>query len=110
MIDGVDILSLSVGPDEPPEEALTFLALFEIFMLAAHRAGVFVVQAAGNHGPGPYSVISYSPWSVGVAACDTDRSFPGTLILSDGQKISGIGLSGTQVCVKFRFWLNSTDS
>ncbi|XP_031132005.1 subtilisin-like protease SBT2.4 [Ipomoea triloba] len=95
VIDGVDILSLSVGPDEPPEEALTFLALFEIFMLAAHRAGVFVVQAAGNHGPGPYSVISYSPWSVGVAACDTDRSFPGTLILGDGHKISGIGLSGS---------------
>ncbi|VFQ88628.1 unnamed protein product [Cuscuta campestris] len=95
VLDGVDILSLSIGPDDPPEEALTFLTLFEIFMLAAHKAGVFVVQAAGNHGPGPYSVISFSPWTVGVAACDTDRSFPGTLILGDGQKISGIGLSGS---------------
>ncbi|CAH9081619.1 unnamed protein product, partial [Cuscuta epithymum] len=64
-------------------------------MLAAHKAGVFVVQAAGNHGPSPYSVISFSPWTVGVAACDTDRSFPGSLILGDGKKISGIGLSAS---------------
>ncbi|XP_059298650.1 subtilisin-like protease SBT2.4 [Lycium ferocissimum] len=94
VLDGVDILSLSVGPDEPPEGTLTFLSLFEIFMLAAHKAGTFIVQAAGNEGPSPYSIISYSPWAVGVAACDTDRTYSATLILGNGLKIGGVGLSG----------------
>ncbi|GLT72653.1 hypothetical protein SLA2020_445650 [Shorea laevis] len=92
--DGVDILSLSVGPDEPPEDTLTFLSLFDIVMLFARRAGVFVVQAAGNHGPSPSTVLSYSPWTVGAAASGTDRSFPGSLILGNGEKIGGVGLSG----------------
>lgn len=94
-MDGVDILTLSVGPDEPPEDTLTFLSMFDIFMLSARKAGVFVAQAAGNHGPGPYTVVSYSPWAVGVAACDTDRRYSSTLILGNGQQIGGVGLSGS---------------
>uniref|UniRef100_A0A7N0UJT0 Subtilisin-like protease SBT2.4 n=1 Tax=Kalanchoe fedtschenkoi TaxID=63787 RepID=A0A7N0UJT0_KALFE len=94
VIDGVDILTLSVGPDEPPEDSVTFLGLFDLVMLNARRAGVFVVQAAGNNGPGPYTVVSYSPWAVGVAASNTDRIYPGTLVLGNGQKIAGVGLSG----------------
>ncbi|KAL8461522.1 hypothetical protein ACS0TY_032851 [Phlomoides rotata] len=94
VLDGVDILSLSIGPDEPPEDTITFLGAFDIFMLSARKAGVLVVQAVGNQGPGPYTVVSYSPWTVGVAASSTNRSYPGTLILGDGQKISGVGLSG----------------
>ncbi|KMT04098.1 hypothetical protein BVRB_8g185510 [Beta vulgaris subsp. vulgaris] len=92
--DGVDILTLSVEPDEPGEGTVTFLDVFEIFTLLARRAGVFVVQAAGNKGPGPSTVVSLSPWSVGVAACSTDRSYPATLFLGNGQKIVGVGLSG----------------
>ncbi|XP_057764971.1 subtilisin-like protease SBT2.4 [Salvia miltiorrhiza] len=94
VLDGVDILTLSIGPDAPPDDRVTFLSAFDIFMLSARKAGVFVAQAVGNQGPAPYSVVSYSPWSFGVAACNTDRSYPGTLILGNGQKISGIGLSG----------------
>lgn len=94
VLDGVDILTLSIGPDAPPEDTVTFLGAFEIFMLSAHRAGVFVVQAVGNQGPGPYTVVSYSPWAFGVASCRTDRTYPGTLILGNSQRISGIGLSG----------------
>ncbi|KAM3320292.1 hypothetical protein P3S67_007492 [Capsicum chacoense] len=97
VLDGVDILSLSIGPEEPPEDTITLLSLFEIFMLAAHKAGTLVVQAAGNEGPSPYSVISYSPWAVGVASCDTDRTYPATLILGNGLKIAGVGLSGATV-------------
>ncbi|KAF5197933.1 Subtilisin-like protease [Thalictrum thalictroides] len=91
--DGVDILTLSIGPDEPPEDTITFLSVFDIFMLFAQRAGIFVVQAAGNHGPEPSSVVAYSPWAVAVAACNTDRSFPASLILGDGRIINGVGLS-----------------
>ncbi|XP_023742898.2 subtilisin-like protease SBT2.4 [Lactuca sativa] len=92
--DGVDILSLSIGPDEPPEKTITMLSMFDIFMLFAHKAGIFVVQAAGNRGPGPYSTVSYSPWAVGVASCDTDRTYPSSLVLGNGQRFNGIGLSG----------------
>ncbi|KAF9590110.1 hypothetical protein IFM89_030858 [Coptis chinensis] len=92
--DGVDILTLSIGPDEPPEDTISFLSVFEIFMLFAQRAGTFVIQAAGNHGPEPSSVVSFSPWAVGVAACRTDRRFPGSLILGNGTRVKGIGLSG----------------
>lgn len=95
-MDGVDILTLSIGPDEPPDDTLTFLSVFEIFMLSARKAGVFVVQAAGNHGPDLYSVVSYSPWAVGVAASGTDRSYSSTLILGNGQRITGVGLSGVE--------------
>lgn len=93
-MDGVDIITMSIGPDEPPEDTLTFLSMFEIFMLSARKAGVFVAQAVGNQGPGPYTVVAYSPWAVGVAACDTDRHYNSTLILGSGQQIGGVGLSG----------------
>ncbi|KAJ9136391.1 hypothetical protein P3X46_033475 [Hevea brasiliensis] len=93
IMDGVDILTLSVGPDEPPEDTLTFLSVFDVFMLFAQRAGVFVVQAAGNNGPALSTVVSYSPWAVGVAACSTDRNFPGSLLFGNGQKVGGEGLS-----------------
>lgn len=99
-MDGVDILTLSIGPDEPPDDTLTFLSVFEIFMLSARKAGVFVVQAAGNHGPDLYSVVSYSPWAVGVAASSTDRSYSCTLILGNGQRITGVGLSGVKCVMK----------
>ncbi|KAK9151588.1 hypothetical protein Syun_009897 [Stephania yunnanensis] len=89
--DGVDILTLSVGPDEPPKDTISFLNVFEIFMLQARRAGVFVVQAVGNKGPSPSTVVSFSPWAVGVAAANMDRSFSSTLILGNGQKIEGAG-------------------
>ncbi|KAE8686376.1 Subtilisin-like protease SBT2.4 [Hibiscus syriacus] len=38
--DGVDILNLSIGPDEPPQDSVTFLSIFDIAMLFARRAGV----------------------------------------------------------------------
>ncbi|GKC05387.1 subtilisin-like protease SBT2.4 [Tanacetum coccineum] len=84
----------SHGPDTPPKKTLTMLSMFDIFMLFARKAGVLVIQAAGNRGPGPYTTASYSLWAVGVASCDTDRTYPGSLVLGNGQRISGIGLSG----------------
>ncbi|CAN0912550.1 Subtilisin-like protease SBT2.4 [Linum grandiflorum] len=92
--DGVDILTVSVGPDTPPEDTtVTFLSVFDIAMLYARRSGIFVVQAAGNLGPDPSTVVSYSPWAMSVAACTTDRTYPASLLLGDGQLVHGIGLS-----------------
>ncbi|KAB2078452.1 hypothetical protein ES319_A06G163800v1 [Gossypium barbadense] len=91
--DGVDILTLSIGPEEPPQDTVTFLSIFDIAMLFARRAGVFVVQAAGNSGPGPSTVLSYSPWVVGAAASRTDRRYAASLLLGNGLNVSGVGLS-----------------
>lgn len=91
----MDILALSVGPDKPPETIPTVLGVFDVVLLFARRAGVLVVQAAGNRGPYPSTVISFSPWVVGVAASSTDRIYPGSLLLGNGITVPGVGLSGT---------------
>ncbi|CAH2048010.1 unnamed protein product [Thlaspi arvense] len=101
IMDGVDVLTLSVGPDEPPVGKPTVLGIFDLAMLLARKAGVFVVQAVGNHGPSPSSVLSYSPWVLGVAAGNTDRSYPASLILDGGQTVQGVGLSGPTLGAPF---------
>ncbi|KAK4774902.1 hypothetical protein SAY86_009837 [Trapa natans] len=92
--DGVDILSLSVGPNSPPSNTkTTFLNPFDATLLSAVKAGVFVAQAAGNGGPFPKSLVSYSPWITAVAAAIDDRQYKNHLILGNGKILAGIGLS-----------------
>ncbi|KAJ0989574.1 hypothetical protein J5N97_007930 [Dioscorea zingiberensis] len=91
--DRVDVIVLSVGPDEAAEGILTFMSIFEIMLLFARRAGVFVVQAAGNKGPGEATVVSFSPWAVGAAAASTARVYSSNLLLGDGAQLFGLGLS-----------------
>jgi hypothetical protein len=93
--DGVDILSLSVGPNTPPSsgESATFLNPFEVALLSAVKAGVFVVQAGGNGGPYPKTMVSFSPWITSVAAGVDDRSYKNTLFLGNGKSLPGIGIS-----------------
>eukprot|EP01018_Ginkgo_biloba_P027150 Gb_21511 [translate_table: standard] len=92
--DGVDILNLSVGPNSPPATArTTFLNPFDVALLSAVKAGVFVVQAAGNGGPFPKTMVSFSPWITSVAAGVDDRSYKNTIFLGNGKNLSGIGLA-----------------
>lgn len=92
--DGVDILSLSVGPNSPPATTkTTFLNPFDATLLAAVKAGVFVAQAAGNGGPFPKTLVSYSPWITSVAAAIDDRRYKNHLNLGNGKILAGIGLS-----------------
>ncbi|XP_071742108.1 subtilisin-like protease SBT2.6 [Rutidosis leptorrhynchoides] len=92
--DGVDILNLSVGPNSPPATTrTTFLNPFDATLLSAVKAGVFVVQAAGNGGPFAKSLVSYSPWIVSVAAAVDDRRYKNHLTLGNGKILAGIGLS-----------------
>jgi hypothetical protein len=94
--DKVDVLVLSVGPDERPASKVTFLSMLDVALLYARRAGVFVAQAAGNRGPAESSVVSYSPWVTTVAAATTGRNYTSSLVLGDGRRIPGLGLSGTK--------------
>ncbi|KAF5749387.1 subtilisin-like protease [Tripterygium wilfordii] len=92
--DGVDILSLSVGPNSPPATTkTTFLNPFDATLLAAVKAGVFVAQAAGNGGPFPKTLVSYSPWIASVAAAIDDRRYKNHLTLGNGKILRGICLS-----------------
>jgi hypothetical protein len=66
---------------------------FDATLLGAVKAGVFVAQAAGNGGPFPKSLVSYSPWIVSVAAAIDDRRYKNHLILGNGNILAGLGLS-----------------
>lgn len=108
--DNVDILSLSIGPGGPPPGISTYFNIFDMAMLSANKAGVFVVQAAGNAGPSPQSVLSFSPWICSVAASVHDRSYPNSLILGNNATVQGIGLAS--ICNKTFLvlpMLNATD-
>lgn len=100
----MDVIVLSIGPNEAPRDTVTFMNAFDIFLLFARRAGIFVVQAAGNKGPAESTVISYSPWAVGVASSTTGRTYTSTLVLGDGHRAQGVGLTGL---LQFSNFLNS---
>ncbi|KAG9140883.1 hypothetical protein Leryth_010406 [Lithospermum erythrorhizon] len=93
--DGVDILNLSVGPDSPPAATKSTFLLNHRLMLSllAARSWSFVVQAAGNGGPSPKTVLSYSPWITSVAAAVDDRRYKNHLTIGNGNILPGIGLS-----------------
>ncbi|KAL6496408.1 hypothetical protein OROGR_029666 [Orobanche gracilis] len=92
--DGVDILNLSIGPNGPPSTTkITYLNPFDATLLSAVKAGVFVAQAAGNGGPAPKTLLSYSPWITTVAAAVDDRRYKNHLTLGDRKILAGLGLS-----------------
>ncbi|KAL7101919.1 hypothetical protein ACP275_08G085700 [Erythranthe tilingii] len=91
--DGVDILNLSIGPASIPSGSSAFLNVLEMELLFATKAGVLVVQAVGNGGPTPSSILSFSPWIVSVASSTTDRKYSNSLFLGNGQHLPGTGLA-----------------
>ena len=60
--DGVDIISFSIGSNFGFDDPV------DIAFLNAADAGVFVAQAAGNEGPGPFTTAAGEPWVTTVAA------------------------------------------
>ncbi|PIA39782.1 hypothetical protein AQUCO_02600327v1 [Aquilegia coerulea] len=94
--DGVDVLSLSITPNRRPPGLATFFNPIDMALLSAVKAGIFVIQAAGNTGPSPRSVSSFSPWIFTVGAAAHDRVYSNSLILGNNVTIPGTGLaSGT---------------
>ncbi|XP_058102356.1 subtilisin-like protease SBT2.3 [Magnolia sinica] len=94
--DGVDIINLSITPNRRPLGLATFFNPIDMALLSAVKAGIFVVQAAGNTGPSPKSISSFSPWIFTVGAAAHDRIYNNSIILGNNITISGVGLaSGT---------------
>ena len=62
-------------------------------LLSAVKAGIFVVQAAGNTGPSPRSMSSFSPWIFTVGAASHDRAYSNSIELGNNVTIQGVGLA-----------------
>ncbi|KAH7549499.1 hypothetical protein ACOSP7_025688 [Xanthoceras sorbifolium] len=88
--DGVDILSLSLGSDEP-------LQYFEdpiaIGSFHAMKNGILTSNSAGNSGPSPYTVSNYAPWTLTVAASSIDRKFVAQVVLGNGKAYTGLSIN-----------------
>ncbi|XP_057971903.1 subtilisin-like protease SBT2.3 [Malania oleifera] len=91
--DGVDIVSLSITPNRRPTGIATFFNPIDMALLSAVKAGIFAVQAAGNTGPSPKSVSSFSPWIFTVGAATHDRFYNNSIVLGNNITISGVGLA-----------------
>ncbi|CAN6455307.1 unnamed protein product [Victoria cruziana] len=91
--DGVDIISLSITPNRRPPGVATFFNPIDMALLSAVKAGIFVVQAAGNTGPSFKSISSFSPWIFTVGAAAHDRTYSNSVVIGNGVIIPGLGLA-----------------
>ncbi|KAM0009093.1 putative cucumisin [Helianthus debilis subsp. tardiflorus] len=76
--DGVDIISISLGNDDPLELTFDPIAIGEFHAI---ERGILTVNSAGNKGPSRASINSYTPWIFTVAASDIDRKIVDKLLL-----------------------------
>lgn len=70
--DGVDILSLSLGPDPP--QPVYFEDAISVGSFHAFKNGILVSASAGNSGL-PRTACNVAPWILTVAASTIDRDF-----------------------------------
>ncbi|OMP00484.1 hypothetical protein COLO4_12649 [Corchorus olitorius] len=85
--DGVDVLSLSLADDQGAEPYYRDYGAIAAFY--AFASGVFVTFSVGNDGPDESTAANTAPWIMTVAASTTDRSFPATVKLGNGQIFEG---------------------
>ncbi|KAL2317014.1 hypothetical protein Fmac_030890 [Flemingia macrophylla] len=90
--DGVDIISISLGPPQPYSQAL-FTDGTSIGSFHAVANNIVVVSSAGNDGPAPSSVTNVAPWAFTVAASTMDREFLSKISLGNNKSILGASLN-----------------
>jgi len=81
--DGVDIISVSLGPSSPQGDYFSDSISVGSFHAATH--GILVVGSAGNVGTRG-SVTNLAPWMLTVGASSTDREFASYIVLGNGKK------------------------
>ncbi|KAI3980140.1 hypothetical protein MKX01_033281 [Papaver californicum] len=88
IIDGVDVLSMSLGGGSSPYYRDTIA----IGAFSAMEKGIFVSCSAGNSGPGRATLANVAPWIMTVGAGTLDRDFPAYAVLGNKIKYSGVSL------------------
>ncbi|KAG5151611.1 hypothetical protein GLYMA_10G119300v4 [Glycine max] len=90
--DGVDIISISLGPREV-EYSDYFNDVFAIGAFHAMKKGILTSISAGNSGPEFYTISKNAPWSLSVAASTIDRKFFTRVQLGDGTIYEGVSVN-----------------
>ncbi|XAR67203.1 Cucumisin [Bertholletia excelsa] len=88
IMDGVDVLSMSLGGGSAPYHRDTVA----IGAFAAMEKGIFVSSSAGNSGPIKASLANVAPWIMTVGAGTLDRDFPAYALLGKGRRLTGVSL------------------
>ncbi|GKU92443.1 hypothetical protein SLEP1_g6170 [Rubroshorea leprosula] len=88
--DGVHVLSISIGTSTPTDYTDDGIA---IGALHAVKHNIVVVCAAGNSGPTPATLSNPAPWIITVGASTVDRELSSPLLLGNGTKIMGQGIT-----------------
>ncbi|WVY89670.1 hypothetical protein V8G54_035184 [Vigna mungo] len=89
IMDGVDIISLSVGSAQVIRMEY-FEDVFAIGAFHAMKRGILTSQSASNFGPNPYTMSNLAPWIISVAASTIDRKFLTNLQLGNGRIFQSI--------------------
>ncbi|GKV17936.1 hypothetical protein SLEP1_g28386 [Rubroshorea leprosula] len=88
ILDGVDVLSLSLGGGSGPYYRDTIA----VGAFTAIEKGVFVSCSAGNSGPNKASLANVAPWIMTVGAGTMDRDFPAYATLGNRVRYTGVSL------------------
>ncbi|KAF8397848.1 hypothetical protein HHK36_016773 [Tetracentron sinense] len=88
--DGVDIISISAGPN-PPQPSF-FDDANSIGAFHAFRKGILVSASAGNSGL-PGTAANVAPWILTVAASSVDREFISNVYLGNSKTLKGFSLN-----------------
>lgn len=88
--DGVDILSLSLGPDPP--QPIYFEDAVSVGSFHAFQHGILVSASAGNSAF-PKTACNVAPWILTVAASTIDRDFNTYIHLGNSKILKGFSLN-----------------
>ncbi|KAK4782669.1 hypothetical protein SAY86_007043 [Trapa natans] len=88
IVDGVDVLSMSLGGGSGPYYRDTIA----IGAFTAMERGILVSCSAGNSGPSRASLANVAPWIMTVGAGTLDRDFPAYAVIGDRRRFTGVSL------------------
>ncbi|XP_024984223.1 subtilisin-like protease SBT3.3 [Cynara cardunculus var. scolymus] len=90
--DGVDLISLSLGP--LPPQPIYFQDAISIGAFHAFEKGIVVCASAGNSFL-PRTASNVAPWILTVGASTMDRDFPSYVVLGNLKQLKGFGVNTT---------------
>ncbi|XP_058219936.1 subtilisin-like protease SBT1.8 [Rhododendron vialii] len=96
ILDGVDVLSLSLGGGSAPYYRDTIA----IGAFTETEKGIFVSCSAGNSGTGEGSLANLATWIMTVGAGTIDRDFPAYVVMWDGKQFTRVSLYSGKGMVK----------